>query len=130
MIYHILQFSWGLPQNLIGLLMYLCLFNRKSFRYEKSYVRVWKRQTSLSMGQYLFVTEKYNRNLLSHEYGHTYQSLYLGPFYLLFVGIPSAVWCFLFGFDKFRKKVKIGYYDMPFEKNASRLGRKHAKKFG
>ena len=130
MLYHFLQFSWGIPQNLIGLIMYLCLFNRKSFRYEKAHVRVWNKETSLSMGEFLFVSKKYNRYLLAHEYGHTYQSLYLGPLYLLLVGIPSAVWCFLYGFEGFRKKVKIGYYDMPFEKSANRLGHKHSKKYG
>ena len=129
MLYHILQFTWGLPQNLIGLIMYLILFKRKHFRYEKAYVRVWKNETSLSMGQYLFVSEKYNRYLLNHEYGHTYQSLYLGPLYLLLVGLPSALWCHLYGFEKFRKNRNISYYDAPFEKNANRLGHRHTKRF-
>ena len=27
-----------------------------------------------------------------HEYGHTVQSMILGPFYLLAVGLPSIIW--------------------------------------
>lgn len=130
MLYHLVQFTWGLPQNIIGLIMYLFLFKRKHFRYGHAYVRVWKNKTSLSMGQYLFVSEKYNRYLLNHEYGHTYQSLYLGPLYLILVGIPSVLWCHLGPFEKMRKKRKIDYYSAPFEANASKLGRLHAKKFG
>lgn len=34
----------------------------------------------------------YSQKLLAHEYGHTIQSLLLGPLYLLVIGIPSVIW--------------------------------------
>lgn len=37
------------------------------------------------------------QTLLVHEYGHTIQSMILGPLYLIVIGIPSTLWGFLMG---------------------------------
>ncbi|MDO4197698.1 MAG: hypothetical protein Q4D13_01750 [Erysipelotrichaceae bacterium] len=108
--------------------MYLIMFNKKHFRYHKAYVTVWDLKVSLSMGQYLFVSKNYNRYLLMHEYGHSFQSLYLGPFYLILVGIPSMIWCKAGIMENYRKRHNISYYDAPFEANANKLGRIHVYK--
>ena len=31
-------------------------------------------------------------DIAAHEYGHTFQSLLLGPLYLFLIGIPSSCW--------------------------------------
>ena len=58
--------------------------------------------------------------LLVHEYGHTIQSLILGPLYLIVIGIPSTMWAFLF--EKKRKDEQIPYGAFFTEKWANRLG--------
>lgn len=62
--------------------------------------------------------ELYSR-LLVHEYGHTIQSLILGPLYLIVIGIPSTMWAFLF--EKKRKDEQIPYGAFFTEKWANRL---------
>ena len=55
-----------------------------------------------------------------HEYGHTIQSLILGPLYLIVMGIPSALWA-AFGSKKRREK-QIPYGAFFTEKWANQLG--------
>ena len=39
---------------------------------------------------------KNNRNFIKeHEWGHTRWSLYLGPLYLLIIGLPSIIWAMI-----------------------------------
>ncbi|MDR0697276.1 MAG: hypothetical protein LBF68_07095 [Christensenellaceae bacterium] len=56
-----------------------------------------------------------------HEYGHTIQSLILGPFYLLVIGIPSFIWCNNKRFIEMRKK-GISYFSFYPERWANYLG--------
>ena len=63
-------------------------------------------------------------SLLVHEYGHTIQSLILGPLYLIVIGIPSALWGFLPNLHKKRKDDQISYFSFFTEGWANRLGEK------
>ena len=54
------------------------------------------------------------------EYGHTIQSLILGPLYLILIGIPSTLWGFLMA--KKRKEKQIPYGAFITEKWANSLG--------
>ena len=65
------------------------------------------------------VAELSNR-LLVHEYGHTVQSLILGPLYLFVIGIPSTLWGFLGG--RKRRDEQIPYGAFFTEKWANSLG--------
>jgi len=69
-------------------------------------------------------TEELSRRLLVHEYGHTIQSLLLGPLYLVFIGIPSTLWGFLPSLNRKRKKEHLSYFDFFTEKWANSLGEK------
>lgn len=62
--------------------------------------------------------------VLVHEYGHTIQSMILGPLYLFVIGIPSCIWAFTPYFQKLRSKGKYSYYDFYPEKWANYLGSK------
>lgn len=53
-----------------------------------------------------------------HEYGHSKQSLYLGPLYLIVVGLPSITWAELY--KNFKRE--ISYYDVYPENWADKLG--------
>ncbi len=65
--------------------------------------------------------------MLVHEYGHTIQSLILGPLYLIVMGIPSTVWGFLPSLQRKRKEKGISYFSFFTERWAKRLGEKVTK---
>ena len=68
-----------------------------------------------------------NRNLLVHEYGHTVQSLILGPFYLVVVGLPSVVWAKAPTLVKSRRRKHVSYYSFGPERFANWLGERVLK---
>ncbi len=62
-----------------------------------------------------------------HEYGHTVQSLILGPLYLFVIGIPSFLWA-LPPATRWRARHKIPYSALYTERWADRNGARFAKK--
>lgn len=133
LLYILWQWTWGLPQNLVGLCFYL-YYRAKgcvSFPYQGARVTVWTRRSgSMSMGRYLFMEPSWtpgNHSLLAHEYGHTIQSLFFGPIYLLSVGLPSILWAGLPCFRRMRQAGKRSYYSVYPERSATRLGERFAK---
>ena len=130
------QCVWGFPQTLLGLALFLINRRCRHYWYHGAIVTVWKSSTSASFGLFLFVTLHPSRDrrrenripyfqmkqcLLVHEYGHTIQSLMLGPLYLPLMAIPSAMWGFL---PYYRRKRDAGaaYSDFFTESWANRLG--------
>lgn len=85
----------------------------------------------VSLGLFIFVnnskSEDWKSDAIIHEYGHTFQSLFLGPLYLLVVGIPSSIWCNCKKYIELRKNNDISYYSFIVEKHANILGEKFAK---
>ncbi len=71
-----------------------------------------------------YTMEELSQRLLIHEYGHTIQSLILGPFYLIIIGIPSTLWGFLPSLNKKRKNEGLSYFSFYTEKWANYLGEK------
>ena len=63
--------------------------------------------------------EELARRLLVHEYGHTIQSLILGPLYLPFVGLPSLLWAGCYRLFRIRR----AYVSVYPENWAEHLGR-------
>jgi len=93
-----LLFIWELPQNLLGLVVYVIMRSKKKIiqtELESHHLFFETPKTGVSLGWFVFWTPAGNRfsNLINdcrmHEYGHTRQSLMLGPLYLFVVGIPS-----------------------------------------
>ena len=137
MLYKIWQCSWGILQTLLGLLVFLRHCRARHFWYHGALITLWDAGSSISLGLFVFVSaepffvkkfkgqipaEELSRRLLVHEYGHTVQSLILGPLYLIVIGIPSALWAFA-GRGK-RVKQQIPYGAFFTEKWANRLGEK------
>lgn len=133
LLYLLCQWTWGLPQNLVGLVIYLYYRARgcPSFRYQGAFGLVWtQRSGSMSMGSFLFMHPSWtpaDRALLAHEYGHTIQSLIFGPLYLLTVGLPSVIWAGAPALKRRRRERHIDYYSVYPERSATRLGRRFAK---
>jgi len=128
----ILLALWELPQNLLGLGLWVLLRALGRVRGEE-----WERgrrfieteRLGVSLGSFVFwcpdnhpvgARERWTR---AHEFGHTVQSRAFGPLYLLIVGLPSvsraaySLWCL-----RRTGRPWAGYYDGWPEKQADRLG--------
>lgn len=144
-LYKIWQCTWGFLQSFIGFIVFLLNFKCKHFWYHGAFITVWNLKSSVSLGLFVFVTsdpffsKKYegkmtrkelSNRLLVHEYGHTIQSLILGPLYLIIIGIPSALWAYFGG--KKRREKQIPYGAFFTEKWANALGEwvSHEKSIG
>ncbi len=121
--YGILQLLWGMPQTLLGFAVFLCLSKAPHGRYHGAVVTEWKFRTGLSLGLFLFVPKgDFGKSFLVHEYGHTIQSLILGPLYLLVIGLPSLIWCNLPWCMKYRRRKSSSYCSFYTERWANKLG--------
>ena len=120
----------------LGLAVFLLHLGDRHFLYHGAVVTEWQGKSSVSLGLFVFVTaepffldklpeyprEELSARLLVHEYGHTIQSLILGPLYLPFMGIPSTLWGFLPAANRFRREKKVSYFAFFTEKWANALG--------
>lgn len=96
---NIFLFLWQLPQNIIAiiwlninLIFYYGISHIKTIN-DNIYVYELPGYTgSVSLGKYIIVSKYRNDLTIQHEYGHCKQSMYLGPFYLIIIGIPSLIW--------------------------------------
>lgn len=130
----LLQWTWGLPQNLLGAALALLLARRSRFRFRNALVTRWSAGGSMSLGMFLFLgcaaspsaspeeRQSAEQRILVHEYGHSIQSLILGPLYLPVVALPSIVWANFPPLRRYRRTKKISYYRMYQEAWANRLG--------
>ena len=93
-----------------------------------AYVTYWPRRDGVSLGMFVFVPEEsrgtWRERLRYHEYGHTIQSLILGPLYLPTVGLTSAIWANARRAQDYRVRTSRGYYEFWCEKWADRLGKR------
>lgn len=116
------QATWGFPQTLVGLVMYLAPGRAcKRGRFRTAFVREWKQDAGLSMGMFIFLPRGSSRPLLVHEYGHTVQSLLLGPLYLPLVVVPSVLWAGIPGLRRLRARKNYSYYRFYTERWANLL---------
>ena len=82
------------------------------------------------MGRFLFMHPNWtpaDQRLLAHEYGHTIQSLLLGPLYLPLIGLPSLLWASVPWFERYRRIHRVDYYDLYTERWANHCGARYAK---
>ena len=106
------QATWCLPQNLAGLILLLLLRRERHFRFHGAIVTPWDHRGCTSLGAFIFIDRHAvrDRPLLVHEYGHTVQTLILGPVWLLVIALPSVIWCGLPALVKLRREKNISYY--------------------
>lgn len=119
----VLAYIWQLPQNIMGIILRLFYKQDYSLWYKDRIIRVCKHfPGGISLGNNVIVKKyPYNTetwNTVKHEWGHTRQSLYLGPMYLLVVGLPSLTWAMLHG-NVIKNK---DYYSFWTEAWADKLG--------
>lgn len=149
MIKQILLFIWQLPQNIIGVILFLILRNwitkgdiyyflkqnnkenlidhykyiGNDYKTKKYLVVNIKNFNSISLGNFVFL-DTFNLFTALHEYGHQKQSKKLGFLYLIFISLPSIT-CNIYNKIFHRKwsdeKRIEWYYNLPWEKNANKL---------
>ena len=93
-----LLFTWELPQNLLGMLVFSIMRIRNQFvsmDKQGHHFYIETANTGVSLGWFIFWTPAGNRfshfenDCRMHEFGHSRQSVFLGPLYLIVIGIPS-----------------------------------------
>lgn len=131
-LYYLSQFTWGILQNIAGLIIYLFLIikdpKRGRFSFHGSRVIGWSSDYSAGVGMFIFIGAASRRNfprILSHEYGHTIQSCILGPFYALVIGLPSFIWAHNRRLTRNRMAGRYRYSDFYPERWANHLGKKY-----
>ena len=133
----LIQWTWGVLQNLLGLVIFLICIRRPHAIFRTAVVTLWDRPDSMGCGMFIFLANqgstgrsdnfkisKFQQETLFHEYGHTIQSLILGPLFLPVIGIPSFIWASLPFFDRLRDRRRISYYWLYCEKWATSIGNK------
>ena len=138
-LYFIWQLTWGFLQSALGLVNFLLHIRDKHYFFHGAVITEWQNRSSVSLGMFVFVTsqphfydklkdeytmEALSQRLLVHEYGHTIQSIILGPLYLIVIGIPSTLWGFLPSLNNKRKTEGLSYFSFFTEKWANILGEK------
>ena len=132
-VYYILQWTWGLPQNLAGLAVRIFARGKPAGFYKGAAVKDWNREDgSMALGMFIFMCPGYGERereyVLAHEYGHTIQSIILGPLFLPVIGLPSILWASLPACRKYRQTKNVSYYRFYPEAWANRLGQPDGRK--
>ncbi|MFV2015835.1 MAG: hypothetical protein ACC656_10425 [Candidatus Heimdallarchaeota archaeon] len=118
----IINWTWELPQTLLGWIVMRVYEVRRIKDYQDvKMVLLQNALIGISLGRYIIFHYQANNNTKKHEYGHTKQSKYLGPLYLIVVGLPSIILNILSRIigGKFAKN----YYNRFPENWADKLGR-------
>lgn len=95
-LYYLIQFTWGLPLNLVGCVAALIyvLGGRRLTKYGWNYCLELRVKFGLELGIFMIVpdgTEIIATSTKNHEHGHAIQNLYFGPFMIGTVCLPSAI---------------------------------------
>ena len=111
----------------------MLMFRGRRFRYHGALVTVYRslrgisNNSGFSLGSFIFMPEAWSevtrKQVLVHEYGHSVQSLILGPLYLPVVGLPSVMWSRRFSKRRSAYRARgVEYCDRFPENEADRLG--------
>ena len=90
--YYIIQWTWGIVMNIIGLCVFLFAKIKKyeTYKYRNAICIVAPTNFGgLELGMF-FIRGKDNQSVCPHEYGHGIQNLWWGPLFPFVIAIPSA----------------------------------------
>ena len=115
------EWTWGFPQTFVGFIVYLICHKCPHGTYRGCITTRWNNRGSMGMGMFLFLGSE-DPQVRVHEFGHSVQSLILGPLFLPVMGIPSLRWSNLPPCRRLRKEKNISYYRFYPESTANYLG--------
>lgn len=136
-LYTLLQWTWGLVQNLLGAFLFLFLNLKERGRrisyFHGALVCSWHLSGSMGLGMFIFFgnsskDEASAHALKVHEFGHTIQSCILGPLYLFVIGLPSLAWANIPYFRTRRRTHHISYFVFYPEKWANAEGERYLRR--
>lgn len=92
-LYMVLSFTWGLPMNIAGGLVALILLLRGHRARKMGWAFCFPLDVNfgLSLGIFAIVPKGLPKHTIMHEFGHSIQNIYLGPFFPFLVALPSAI---------------------------------------
>ena len=132
-LFWILSWIWGFPMTLIGSLIFslLQLVGFKPKKNQYGYVfEIGKGWGGVEMGPFAIVNENPSQHILDHEFGHSLQNCYIGPF-MPFISIASAI---RYWYREYLTQIKgMKYSELPdyddiwFEGTATSLGKHYHK---
>lgn len=122
---------WELPQNIAGAFYFIIhgVFAKTFIIDDGDSFEMYsdKQKGAVSLGVFRVYKAEYYKSSAyyvklkrMHEKGHRQQSKWLGPLYLIVIGIPSIIWATLHSFCK--PISKIDYYWFYTEKWADKIG--------
>ena len=123
LLFWIWQWTWGFPQTLVGFIVFLVCRKCPHGTYRGCITTRWNNRGSMGMGMFLFLGCE-DPQVRVHEFGHSVQSVILGPLFLPVMGIPSFLWCNIPYFRRMRKEKGVSYYRFYPESTANWLGAK------
>ena len=119
----ILKFFWQLPQVIVAFIYYWYLRYKDGIldtcTFQGAIVFIKRKSCgSVTLGNHIFLSPMATDTTVKHEWGHTRQSLILGPLYLVVIGIPSIIWAAT------HRTIapNTSYFDFFTEKWANKLG--------
>jgi hypothetical protein len=122
-LWYLIHFTWSLPMTLFGCIVALILVCRGHKPKIFGWCWCFELDTGWGMEMGIFFIGK-SKSTKKHEHGHAIQNIYLGPFAVTCVSIPSAI---RFWTRELRKKknpeIKLESYDKAwFEGQATKSG--------
>ncbi|WP_404408758.1 hypothetical protein [Jeotgalibacillus malaysiensis] len=128
-LFWLIQLTWGLLINIPGLLIsliFICSGKKPKLFNQAVYFETGEKWGGVNFGGFFFVQKDASERLKSHEYGHCFQNLYLGPLMPFAVTIPSAFRYHIRAY-RMKKGSPLKPYDSFWcESWATRLGEKHS----
>ncbi len=131
-LFYFLNFTWGLPLNLGGLVVafLMLITGHRPRRWGPCiYFNVGERWGGAEWGIF-FITDKQDSiHVKNHEMGHAMQNCYFGPLMPFLVSLPSLTryWFRRLG-EKMKKPSRKAYDAIWFEGSATRLGFEYWKR--
>lgn len=119
----ILKYFWQLPQLIAAFIYYWYLKSKDEIldtcTCQGAIVFIKRKSCgSVTLGSHIFLSPRATDTTVRHEWGHTRQSLILGPLYLIVIGIPSIMWAATHRIIA----PKTDYFNFFTEKWANKLG--------
>lgn len=124
----ILSLTWGLLCSIGGVViaLILSLVKIRHFKYNNSYVFIiGKNWGGFTLGPIILVSENYNNHTLAHEFGHSLQNCFFGPFMILVTLASGLRYWYRIFMKKYFPRYPLPEYDaIWFEGMATSLGYK------
>lgn len=129
-LYYTIQFTWGLPMNIIGLCVFGFLRIVKKIKPKKFYncwyMPVGNSWGGLELGTFFLIDKNESLHTKYHEAGHGLQNILWGPLFFFVIFIPSAI---RYWYRNIRinmgLKNETDYDSIWFEGQATTWGRKY-----